>query len=125
MTCLCAPMSALAHFKLTLASVLLTFARRLADNLLAIQEGVHEEETGHWHPVVYEIKVNDDMSLETVNSCKMDFDLPAGDKKGLEVRRLQSSCHCDLLSLWCHVFQLFDSVASSMIVRSGRHKEQG
>ena len=97
-------MNTLAHCELTLASVLLTFARRLADNLLAIQEGVHEEETGHWHPVVYEIKVNDDMSLEMVNSCKMDFDLPDGDKKGLEVRRLQSSCHSDPLSLRCQVF---------------------
>lgn len=45
---------------------------------------MHEEETGHWHPIVFEIKVNDDMSLDILGSCKMDFDLPDGDKKGLE-----------------------------------------
>jgi hypothetical protein len=42
------------------------------------------EKTGHWHPIVYEIKVHDDHSLETLRSCPLDFDLPDQDKKGLE-----------------------------------------
>ena len=56
----------------------------LADTLLAAKEGAPEQGTGHWHAIVYEISIDASYEQEVLRSCKLDFDLPDGDKKGLE-----------------------------------------
>lgn len=54
-----------------------------SDTLLAVNEGALDP-SGHWYPIVYEISVSPTKELETVNTCVVDFDLPAKDLKGFE-----------------------------------------
>lgn len=114
-----------------------------ADNILAIKEGRKHVETDHWHPIVIEMKVNDDKSLKTVRRCEVEYALPAGDKKGFEGAEyidggergefLLGLCEGNFCEV-CHFCVVFLHVAAatrcsvygkrSLLVRSCRCKRQ-
>lgn len=56
--------------------------RLLADTLLAIHEG--EQDGDVWFAKSIEVKINADRSVTFLSTCKVDFPLPEGNKKGFE-----------------------------------------